>query len=227
VVGAIRIMRLLLVEDDFLIGRGVNQTLRDQGYAVDWVRDGLAARAQIASRVHDLAILDLGLPHLDGLAVLREARLQQQELPILVLTARESPSDRVRGLDAGADDYLIKPFDLDELAARIRALLRRRVGRADPIIQHRGITINPSTQQVRFKGELVALQPREYFLLLALLERPGAVLSRDQLRGKLYRWGDDVESNTIDVHVHSLRKKISADSIRTVRGVGYCTPEDP
>jgi two-component system, OmpR family, response regulator QseB len=220
-------MRLLLVEDDFLIGRGVNQTLRDQGYAVDWVRDGLAARAQIASRVHDLAILDLGLPHLDGLAVLREARLQQQELPILVLTARESPSDRVRGLDAGADDYLIKPFDLDELAARIRALLRRRVGRADPIIQHRGITINPSTQQVRFKGELVALQPREYFLLVALLERPGAVLSRDQLRGKLYRWGDDVESNTIDVHVHSLRKKISADSIRTVRGVGYCTPEDP
>jgi two-component system response regulator QseB len=220
-------MRLLLVEDDFLIGRGVNQALRDQGYAVDWVRDGLAARAQIASRVHDLAILDLGLPHLDGLAVLREARLQQQELPILVLTAREAPSDRVRGLDAGADDYLIKPFDLDELSARIRALLRRRVGRADPIIQHRGITINPSTQQVRFKGELVALQPREYFLLLALLERPGAVLSRDQLRGKLYRWGDDVESNTIDVHVHSLRKKISADSIRTVRGVGYCTPEDP
>jgi two-component system response regulator QseB len=219
-------MRLLLVEDDYLIGRGVNQALRDQGYAVDWVRDGMAAVAQMASRVHDLAILDLGLPQLDGLEVLRNAREQQLQLPILVLTAREAPADRVRGLDAGADDYLIKPFDLDELAARIRALLRRRVGRSDPIIEHRGITLNPSTQQVRFKGEPVPLQPREFFLLLALLERPGAVLSRDQLRGKLYRWGDDVESNTIDVHVHSLRKKISADCIRTVRGVGYCAPED-
>jgi two-component system response regulator QseB len=218
-------MRLLLVEDDYLIGRGVNQTLRDQGYAVDWVRDGMAAIAQMASRVHDLAILDLGLPQLDGLEVLRTARERQLQLPILVLTAREAPADRVRGLDAGADDYLIKPFDLDELAARIRALLRRRVGRSDPIIEHRGITLNPSTQQVRFKGEPVTLQPREFFLLLALLERPGAVLSRDQLRGKLYRWGDDVESNTIDVHVHSLRKKISADCIRTVRGVGYCAPE--
>jgi len=220
-------MRLLLVEDDYLIGRGVDQTLRDQGYAVDWVRDGLAARAQIASGLHDLAILDLGLPRLDGLAVLREARERQHDLPILVLTAREAPADRVRGLDAGADDYLVKPFDLDELAARIRALLRRRVGRADPIIQHRGIALNPSTQEVRFNGDPVALQPREFFLLLALLERPGAVLSREQLRGKLYRWGDDVESNTIDVHVHSLRKKISPDCIRTVRGVGYCTPAGP
>ncbi len=218
-------MRLLLVEDDYLIGRGVDQSLRDQGYAVDWVRDGLAAQAQIGSGVHDLAILDLGLPHLDGLAVLTAARRERHQIPILILTAREAPADRVRGLDAGADDYLAKPFDLDELAARIRALLRRRAGRSDPIIRHRDITLDPSTHRVQFKGEPVSLQPREFFLLLALLERPGVVLSREQLRTKLYRWGDDVESNTIDVHVHSLRKKLSAHCIRTVRGVGYCTPE--
>ena len=210
-----------------MIGRGVSQTLRDQGYAVDWVRDGVAARLQIASGVHDLAILDLGLPQLDGLVVLREARNQQHGLPVLVLTARDAPSDRVRGLDAGADDYLIKPFDLDELAARIRALLRRRVGRVDPIIRHRGISLNPSTHQVQLNSEPVELQPREFHLLLALLERPGAVLSREQLRDKLYGWGDAVESNTIDVHVHSLRKKISVDCIRTVRGVGYCVPQSP
>jgi two-component system, OmpR family, response regulator QseB len=218
-------MRLLLIEDDYLIGRGIEQSLGDQGYAVDWVRDGLSGRAQIASGAHDLAILDLGLPRLDGIDVIRAARREQQQIPILVLTAREAPADRVAGLDAGADDYLIKPFDLDELAARVRALLRRRVGRSDPIIRHRDITLNPSTHRVQFKGETIPLQPREFFLLFALLERPGAVLSRDQLRAKLYRWGADVESNTIDVHVHSLRKKLSADCIRTVRGVGYSTPE--
>src|ERR1035437_10893588 len=158
-------MRLLLVEDDSLIGRGVSQTLRDQGYAVDWVRDGVAARLQIASGVHDLAILDLGLPQLDGLVVLREARNQQHGLPVLVLTARDAPSDRVRGLDAGADDYLIKPFDLDELAARIRALLRRRSGRADPVIRYGKLTFNPATRAVTFDDEPVSLSARELALL--------------------------------------------------------------
>ena len=218
-------MRLLLVEDDALIGRGVADALSDEGYAVDWVRDGAAGLAQLATGVHDLVILDLGLPERDGLSVLREARARSIALPVLVLTARDAPSDRVLGLDGGADDYLVKPFDLDELAARIRALLRRRVGRSDPIISHRGVTLNPSTHQVQLNGRPVTLQPREFYLLLAMIERPGAVLSREQLREKLYGWGDNVESNTIEVYVHALRKKLGADYIRTVRGVGYCAAE--
>ncbi len=218
-------MRLLLVEDDALIGRGVADALSDEGYAVDWVRDGAAGLAQMATGVHDLVILDLGLPERDGLSVLREARARSIALPVLVLTARDAPSDRVLGLDGGADDYLVKPFDLDELAARIRALLRRRVGRSDPIISHRGVTLNPSTHQVQLNGRPVTLQPREFYLLLAMIERPGAVLSREQLREKLYGWGDNVESNTIEVYVHALRKKLGADYIRTVRGVGYCAAE--
>ena len=218
-------MRLLLVEDDLLIGRGVADALSDEGYAVDWVRDGASGLAEISSGVHDLVILDLGLPERDGLSVLREARSRAHKLPVLVLTARDAPSDGVRGLDSGADDYLVKPFDLDELAARIRALLRRRVGRSDPVISHRGVTLNPSTHQVQLHGQPVILQPREFFLLLAMIERPGAVLSREQLREKLYGWGDNVESNTIEVYVHALRKKLGADFIRTVRGVGYCAAD--
>ncbi len=215
-------MRVLLVEDDLLIGRGVADALGDDGYAVDWVRDGAAALAHLAATAYDLAILDLGLPGKDGLTVLREARASQQTVPVLVLTARDAPADRVRGLDAGADDYLVKPFDLDELGARIRALLRRRVGRRDPLYRHRGVTLDPGTHEVTCAGQPVHLQQREFFLLLALLERPGAVLSREQIRDKLYGWGDSVESNTIEVYVHALRKKLGADFIRTVRGVGYC-----
>ena len=215
-------MRVLLVEDDLLIGRGVADALGDEGYAVDWVRDGPAALAHLAATAYDLAILDLGLPGKDGLTVLREARAGRQTLPVLVLTARDAPADRVRGLDAGADDYLVKPFDLDELGARLRALLRRRVGRRDPVYRHRGVTLDPGTYEVTCDGQAVHLQQREFFLLLALLERPGAVLSREQIRDKLYGWGDTVESNTIEVYVHALRKKLGADFIRTVRGVGYC-----
>jgi two-component system, OmpR family, response regulator QseB len=215
-------MRVLLVEDDQLIGRGVADALGDDGYAVDWVRDGDAALAHLAAAAYDIAILDLGLPGRDGLAVLREARAAQQTLPVLVLTAREAPADRVRGLDAGADDYLVKPFDLEELGARLRALLRRRTGRRDPVYRHRGVTLDPGTHEVTCDGQPVRLQQREFHLLLALLERPGTVLSREQIRDKLYGWGDSVESNTIEVYVHALRKKLGADFIRTVRGVGYC-----
>ena len=218
-------MRLLLAEDDLLIGRGVVAALREEGYAVDLVRDGEAVLGEVATGVHDLLILDLGLPGRDGLSVLRELRAQQVALPVLVLTARDAPRDRVHGLDSGADDYLVKPFDLDELAARIRVLLRRRVGRSEPSISHRGVTLNPSTHQVRLNGDAVSLQPREFYLLWALIERPGVVLSREQLREKLYGWGDSVESNTIEVYVHALRKKLGADFIRTVRGVGYCVAD--
>jgi DNA-binding response OmpR family regulator len=171
--------------------------------------------------VHDLVILDLGLPRREGLAVLRDLRAAKNDIPVLIVTAREAPADRVTGLDSGADDYLVKPFDLDELSARIRALLRRRAGRSDPVITHRGVTMNLATRRVTYNDQEIALTAREFFLLHALLERPGAVLSRDQLLDKLYAWGDEVESNTIEVYVHTLRKRLGADFIVTVRGVGY------
>ncbi len=214
-------MRLLLVEDDRLIGRGVQESLRDEGYAVDWVRDGAAALTQIASGVHDLVILDLGLPTTDGIEVLRRVRAQKNDIPVLIVSARDAPTSRVAGLDTGADDYLTKPFDLIELSARIRALLRRRSGRVDPVISHRGVTLNLATRRASFNGEDLPLPAREFHLLHALLERPGAVLSRDQLREKLYSWGEEIESNTIEVFVYSLRKRLGADYILTVRGVGY------
>jgi two-component system response regulator QseB len=214
-------MRLLLVEDDRLIGRGVQESLRDEGYAIDWVRTGPEALEQAASGVHDLVILDLGLPGLDGIEVLKRVRARKVDVPILILSARDAPSARVTGLDAGADDYLVKPFDLNELSARIRALLRRRNGRSDVVITHRGVALTPATRHVSVNGHDVTLPAREFHLLHALLERPGAVLSREQLREKLYAWGDEIESNTIEVFVHSLRKRLGADYIVTVRGVGY------
>jgi DNA-binding response OmpR family regulator len=214
-------MRLLLVEDDRLIGRGVYETLRDEGYAVDWVRDGNAAEVQLKTRVHDLVILDLGLPGQEGLSVLRKLRAEHNDIAVLIVTAREAPADRVLGLDSGADDYLTKPFDLDELGARIRALLRRRAGRSEPIIAHRGVRMNLTTHRVDLNGRDIPLTAREFFLLHALLERPGAILAREQLKEKLYAWGHEVESNTIEVYVHGLRKRLGADFIVTVRGVGY------
>ncbi len=220
-------MRLLLVEDDRLIGRGVQESLRDEGYAVDWVRDGITALNEAASGVHDLVILDLGLPGADGIEVLRRLRAQKNAVPILILSARDAPASRVTGLDAGADDYLVKPFDLNELSARIRALLRRRNGRADTVIVHRGVSLNLATHQVSVNGQELILPAREFHLLHALLERPGAVLSREQLREKLYAWGEEIESNTIEVFVHSLRKRLGADYIVTVRGVGYAVISAP
>lgn len=217
-------MRLLLVEDDPMIGAGVQKGLHQDGFAVDWVRDGHAADLALANAVYDLVLLDLGLPRKSGLEVLSTLRKRGNAVPVLVLTARDAVADRVKGLDSGADDYLVKPFDLDELAARIRALLRRQAGRAEPVIRHGELTLNPSTHEATLGGEGIALTSREFALLEALLERPGAILSRMQLEERLYGWGEEIESNTVEVYIHSLRKKLGADFIKNVRGVGYMVP---
>ncbi len=214
-------MRLLLVEDDPMIGAGVQSGLRQEGHTVDWVRDGKAAELALASGVHEMLLLDLGLPHKSGLELLSGLRRQGLDLPVLVITARDSVADRVKGLDAGADDYLVKPFDLDELSARIRALMRRRAGRASPRIEHGPLTLDPATHQVTLNGDPLALSAREFALLHALLEQPGVPLSRAQLEERLYGWGEEIECNVVEVHVHTLRRKLGAGFIRNVRGVGY------
>ncbi len=220
-------MRLLLVEDDRMIGESVRKGLRQDGFAVDWVQDGHAAEIALDSEPYDLLLLDLGLPGKDGLDVLGALRRRGNAIPVLVLTARDGVSDRVKGLDAGADDYLVKPFDLEELAARIRALLRRQAGRSDPLIRVGALALDPATHAAFLDGEPVALSAREFALLQALAERPGVVLSRSQLEEKLYGWNEEVESNTVEVYIHALRKKIGADFIRNVRGVGYMVPRMP
>ena len=217
-------MRLLLVEDDPMIGASVQKGLRQDGFAVDWVRDGPAAELAVANESYALILLDLGLPRKDGLDVLATLRQRGNTTPVLVLTARDAVADRVKGLDSGADDYLVKPFDLDELAARIRALLRRQAGRAEPVIRHGELTLNPSTHEATLRGQALVLTAREFALLEALLERPGVILSRAQLEERLYGWGEEIESNAVEVYVHSLRKKLGADFIRNVRGVGYMVP---
>ena len=214
-------MRLLLVEDDVMIGEAVASGLRREGFTVDWVRDGKAADHAIRIEAFDLLLLDLGLPHMSGLEVLKALRSRGQKVPVLILTARDAVTDKVQGLDAGADDYLVKPFDLTELSARIRALLRRQAGRAEPVIEHLGLAVNPVTHQVLRDGKEITLSAREFALLLALLDRPGAILSRSQLEQRLYGWGEEVESNAVEVHIYSLRKKLGTDFIRNVRGVGY------
>ncbi len=220
-------MRLLLVEDDVALGEGIHQALSREGYTVDWVKDGASALHALLSEVFDLAILDLGLPRLDGLAVLRRLRESGSALPVLILTARDATEDRIAGLDAGADDYLIKPFDLSELKARLRALLRRSAGRARVTIEHAGIRLDPTTQQVSYKNEPVALTPKEYQLLYELLSPPGRVMTRERLMQLLYGWNEEAESNTLEVHIHHLRKKFSSELIRTVRGVGYLVEDRP
>jgi two-component system response regulator QseB len=214
-------MRVLLAEDDPMIGASIRQGLRQDGFAVDWVEDGRAAELALAERVHDLIVLDLGLPKRKGLEVLGAMRRGGDGRPVLILTARDAVADRIAGLDAGADDYVVKPFDLDELAARLRALLRRGSGRAGPVLVHAGLELNPATHEATFEGEPLALSPREFALLEALLARPGAIRSRAQLEEKLYGWSDPVESNAVEVHIHALRKKLGADFIRNVRGVGW------
>lgn len=220
-------MRLLLVEDDVALGEGIHQALTREGYTVDWVKDGASALHALLSEVFDLAILDLGLPRLDGLALLRRLRESGSALPVLILTARDATEDRIAGLDAGADDYLIKPFDLSELKARLRALLRRSAGRARVMIEHAGIRLDPTTQQVTYKAEPVALTPKEYQLLYELLSPPGRVMTRERLMQLLYGWNEEAESNTLEVHIHHLRKKFSSELIRTVRGVGYLVEDRP
>jgi DNA-binding response OmpR family regulator len=214
-------MRLLLVEDDTMIGEAVLDLLRAEHYAVDWVKDGEMADAALATHDYDLLLLDLGLPRRDGLSVLRALRARKNRLPVLIATARDSVQQRIEGLDAGADDYVLKPYDMDELLARIRALLRRAAGRAEPVYEHQGVSINPATREVTVNGEPVLLSAREWAVLEPLLERPGRVLSRAQLEDKLFSWKDEVSSNAVEVYIHGLRKKIGPDFIQNVRGVGY------
>jgi len=220
-------MRLLLVEDDPMIGEGIRKGLRQDGFSVDWVRDGQAAEVAAGNDVYDLVVLDLGLPRKDGLEILGSLRRKGNSVPVLIVTARDAVQDRVKGLDSGADDYVVKPFDLEELSARIRALLRRRAGRADPIVRHGELTINSATHEASLRGRNVALSAREFAVLESLLERPGAILSRAQLEERLYGWGEEIESNAVEVYIHALRRKLGAQFIRNVRGVGYMVPKRP
>jgi two-component system OmpR family response regulator/two-component system response regulator QseB len=236
-------MRLLLIEDDPMIGAGLRAALKLEGLAVDWVRDLAAAEATLASERFDLVLLDLGLPPgrgvqpvadpsvaadapLDGLSLLRALRARGNDTPVIVLTARDGPGDRLRGLDAGADDYLVKPFELDELAARIRAVRRRHAGRASAVLSHRGVTLDPATRQVTAAGQPVILSAREFAVLEALMSRPGAMLTRAQLEDRLYGWGEEGESNAVSVYIYQLRRKLGPGVIRTVRGLGYSLADE-
>ena len=214
-------MRLLLVEDDSMIGEAARQGLRQEGHTVDWVRDGREAEAAVAAAPYDCVLLDLGLPRRDGLSILKAWRARGVGVPVLIITARDAVSDRVAGLDAGADDYLVKPFDLDELSARVRAVARRRAGRAESMTRIGDLEIDSANRHVRWKGADVNLSPREYALLEALANRPGAYLTRAQLEERLYGWDEEIASNAVEVHIHALRRKLDPDLIRNVRGMGY------
>lgn len=218
-------MRLLLIEDDPMIGDSVRKALRQEGFSVDWMRDGRSGETALDEKVHDLLLLDLGLPGKEGLDVLKALRRKGNAIPVLILTARDAVPDRVAGLNAGADDYLVKPFDLDELVARIHALLRRQAGRADTLLHHGALTLNPVTHEAQLDSRPLTLSAREFALLQAFLERPGAVFSVAQLQEKIYGWDDEVGSNTIEVYIHALRKKLGTDFIKNVRGVGYMVPK--
>ena len=219
-------MRLLLVEDDAMIGETVLHVLRAEHYAVDWVRDGSMADQALRSEQYDLVLLDLGLPQRDGLEVLRSLRARHNATPVLVATARDAIGDRIAGLDAGADDYVVKPYDIDELLARIRALIRRSAGRGEPVFEHKGVSLNPATREASVHGQPVSLSAREWAVLEALLARPGVVLSRAQLEEKLFSWKDDVSSNAVEVYIHGVRKKLGNELIQTVRGLGYLVPKE-
>jgi two-component system response regulator QseB len=220
-------MRLLVVEDDPMIGAGIRTGLRQEGYTVDWVTDGDAADLATTTNDYDAILLDLGLPGKSGLELLAQWRRKQNTLPILIITARDAVEDRIAGLDTGADDYLVKPFDLNELAARLRALLRRRAGRATPVIEHGPLVLDPATHEVRLHGDEIKLSGREFALLHALLQDPGVPLSRSQLEDRLYGWDEEIGSNAVEVHIHALRRKIGSDLVRNVRGVGYMVPRQP
>ena len=214
-------MRILVIEDDPLLGRGVQAGLEQTGFAADWVRDGVAAGAALDAGEYAAVVLDLGLPHLEGLELLRRARGKGDRTPVLILSARDALEDRVKGLDAGADDYLVKPFRVEELAARLRALVRRSHGAAAPVLSVAGVTLDPGARSVEWRGRAVELPAREFDVLHELMLSAGRVLSREYLQSRVYRWGEEVESNAIDVHVHHLRRKLAPELIRTIRGVGY------
>lgn len=220
-------MRILLVEDDPLLGDGLMVGLRQTGFVVDWVQDGMAADLALKSETFDLVVLDLGLPRLTGMALLDRLRKREQLLPVLILTARDGIDDKVAGLDAGADDYLVKPVDLDELAARIRALLRRATGRTTPMLRHGNIVLDPAARRVTHDGQVVDVSTREFSLLLALLENVGRVMSRGRLEQSLYGWREEPDSNVLEVHIHHLRRKLGNELIKTLRGVGYVIEKMP
>jgi two-component system OmpR family response regulator/two-component system response regulator QseB len=214
-------MRILVVEDDSLLGDGIQAGLRQAGYSADWVRDGAAADTALAVEEYAAVVLDLGLPRVSGLELLRKLRAAGNAVPVLILTARDAVPDRVAGLDAGADDYMVKPFDLDELAARLRALVRRSHGQTAAVLNVGDLELDPAAHAARFKGQPVELSAREFAVLQALALNAGRVLSRERLEQSLYGWGEEVESNAIEVHIHHLRRKLAPELIRTVRGVGY------
>ena len=217
-------MRILLVEDDPMIGEAVLEALHAEQYGADWLRDGESADTALRTQVYDAVLLDLGLPRRDGLDLLKRLRARKSIVPVLVITARDAIDQRVAGLDAGADDYLLKPFDLHELLARLRALLRRSAGRADMCYRHGDVEIDPARHEARVGDEPVVLSAREWAVLSSLISRPGQLLSRAQLEEKLYGWSEGVSSNAVEVHIHNLRRKLGADFIRNVRGVGYMVP---
>ncbi|HYP84709.1 response regulator transcription factor [Variovorax sp.] len=219
-------MRLLLVEDDPMIGEALLDLLRAEHYAVDWVRDGAMADTALRTQHYDVVLLDLGLPKRDGIEVLQALRARRDRTPVLVATARDAVADRVAGLDAGADDYVVKPYDTSELLARIRALVRRGAGVAEPVFSHQGVTLNPATREATLDGQPVPLSAKEWAVLEPLIARPGVVLSRAQLEEKLYGWKDDISSNAIEVYIHGLRKKLGSGFIQTVRGLGYLVPRE-
>jgi len=219
-------MRILLAEDDPLLGDGLRAGLRQLGFLVDWVRDGVTAERELLARTHAAAVLDLGLPLKDGLAVLAGARRAGVVLPVLILTARDAVPERIRGLDLGADDYVVKPVDMNELAARLRALVRRAHGQPQEELAAQDVVLDPAARSVRQAGVPVALSAREFDLLHALMLNAGRVLSREQLEQRLYSWGQEVESNAVEVHIHHLRRKLGNAIVQTVRGVGYLLPRD-
>ena len=214
-------MRVLVAEDDPMIGRAVESGLRASGYATDWVCDGVEAGLALSGGGYDAALLDLGLPRRDGLEILKALRREHRDLPVLIITARDAVQDRIAGLDSGADDYLVKPFSLDELLARMRAVIRRRAGRASPEIRYGALLVDPVRRTVSFRDKPVELSAREFALLEALLQEPGAVVSRARLEEAVYGWGEEVESNSVEVHLHNLRRKLAPELIRNLRGVGY------
>lgn len=214
-------MRLLLVEDDAMLGDSLWRALAQNGYTVDWLRDGESAERALDTQRFDLLLLDLGLPKRQGLDVLRQLRARGDATPVIVITARDALSERVAGLDGGADDYLVKPFALAELEARIRAVTRRHAGHHNPLLQCGALSLDPASHEVRYRGATVALSAREYQILHALLRRPGAIISRASFEERLYGWGEEVDSNAVEVHIHRLRQKLEPALIRTVRGLGY------
>jgi two-component system OmpR family response regulator/two-component system response regulator QseB len=224
-------MRVLVVEDDALLGDAIQAGLKQSGYAVDWMKDGVSAEQALATELYAAVVLDLGLPRLSGLEVLRRLRsrndqINSKRVPVLILTAMDTVDDRIKGLDAGADDYLVKPFDMGELAARLRALIRRASGKTEPLLQVAGVMLDPAAHRVLYQGKPVELSAREFALLHALLLNAGKVLSRAQLEEQLYAWGDEIESNAVEVYIHHLRRKLFPELIETIRGVGYLMPRD-